>query len=178
MSKDRSRCLKSAVEQRSVRLTQCAVESTSVPIAQFGNEQRSIPMPQSADGQLSVPVTDCAVGPKSGKRLQRLDRFTWRCHARQAEVCGSARNRVLGVDLGRNNQRPSTAPADVGVLPIPVEARINFPVIPGDAAETQEHSSSARHAEKQQNGDGVSRRCNGTRMFQNPSKADAIPKRK
>ena len=130
----------SAVEQRSVRLTQCAVESTSVPIAQFGNEQRSIPMPQSADGQLSVPVTDCAVGPKSGKRLQRLDRFTWRCHARQAEVCGSARNRVLGVDLGRNNQRPSTAPADVGVLPVPVEARINFPVIPGDAAETQEHS--------------------------------------
>ena len=130
----------SAVEQRSVRLTQCAVESSSLPIAQFGNEQRSIPMPQSADGQLSVPVTDCAVGPKSGKRLQRLDRFTWRCHARQAEVCGSARNRVLGVDLGRNNQRPSTAPADVGVLPIPVEARINFPVIPGDAAETQEHS--------------------------------------
>ena len=67
----------SGVEQRSVRLTQCAVESTSVPIAQFGNEQRSPPMPQSADGQLSVPVTDCAVGPKSGKRLQRLDRFTW-----------------------------------------------------------------------------------------------------
>ena len=68
-----------------------------------GNEQRSIPMPQSADGQLSVPVTDCAVGPKSGKRLQRLDRFTWRCHARQAEVCGSARNSVFGADLGRND---------------------------------------------------------------------------
>ena len=97
-------------------------------------------MPQSADGQLSVPVTDCAVEPKSGKRLQRLDRFTWDAMPGKLRFANQLATGFLGVELGRNNQRPSTAPADIGVLPVPVEARIDFPVIPGDAAETQEHS--------------------------------------
>jgi hypothetical protein len=74
--------------------------------------------------------------------------------------------------LRRNEKRAAAASADVSVFPVPMETRKDLAVIAGNAVEMQEHSSNARHAKKQQKGDNVPRSCNGTRMFQNPTKTD------
>ena len=43
--------------------------------------------------------------------------------------------------LGKDQLRVSAAAADVGMLPIPPETRINFAVVTSDAPETQNHTS-------------------------------------
>ena len=128
----------SVVEQRSFPLAQFAIESTSIPlpqcadgersfpIAQLGNEQRSIPMPQSADGQSSFQATPLEPETVQGHEVVVFPKF-----------------------LRRNEEGAPTAPADVGVLPVPIKARIDFPVIAGNFAKFQEHPSNARHAENQ-----------------------------
>ncbi len=64
--------------------------------------------------------------------------------------------RSLRLQLGRYEAELPATPADIGVLPVPMESGIDLAIVAGDPTKTQEHPTNARDTEKQQNSDRVS----------------------
>lgn len=78
--------------------------------------------------------------------------------------------------LRRNQLKISTAPADIGMLPVPPKAWIDFTVVAGNPTKTENHASEKHHPQKQKNRDRVAKAGGGLRMVQNPSEAGETPK--
>ena len=51
--------------------------------------------------------------------------------------------------LGRNQAGPSTTPAYIGVLPVPMQLRINLTVVARDFAETKDHACNRSDTQSQ-----------------------------
>jgi hypothetical protein len=58
--------------------------------------------------------------------------------------------------LGRDEAEFPATPADIGVLPVPMESGIDLAIVASDPTKTKEHPTNARDSEKQQNSDRVS----------------------
>ena len=48
--------------------------------------------------------------------------------------------------LRKNHSKLPATPAEIRVLPVPMQPRIDFPVVAGNLAKTQKHPSNANHA--------------------------------
>jgi hypothetical protein len=66
------------------------------------------------------------------------------------------RERNFRLLLGRDEAELPATPADIGVLPVPVQSGIDLAIVAGDPTKTQEHPTNERDTEKQQNSDRVS----------------------
>ena len=93
-------------------------------MTQSVDEASPAPIAQVANEQLSTPMPQCADGNESPLLT--------------AELFDSP-----AAKLSRNEKETSATPAYIGMLPIPLKARIDFAVVAGNSTKTNEHPSNA-----------------------------------
>jgi hypothetical protein len=67
--------------------------------------------------------------------------------------------------LGRDEADLPATPADVGVLPVPVESGIDLAIVAGDLAKTNSHAQERSDGEEQEHGDCISTQRSRCWMF-------------
>ena len=80
--------------------------------------------------------------------------------------------------MSEDELRVSAPPADVGMLPIPTEMRIDISVVSGDAAKGEEHSADTCNAKKQKDSDRVSQCCSRLGMLNYTDESYKSPKQR
>lgn len=68
--------------------------------------------------------------------------------------------------------------ADIGVLPVPMEARIDLAIEAGDLAKTEDYPCKRNHREEKENGDSIWAQCGCRWVFENRAETDNRPNTK